>query len=60
MPFKSTMVNWIKEEDWKYTSETLLERQHHPGGALTLPMMILQHFLVLFFSKIEKKYIFYY
>uniref|UniRef100_A0A914M2D2 beta-mannosidase n=1 Tax=Meloidogyne incognita TaxID=6306 RepID=A0A914M2D2_MELIC len=46
MPFKSTMVNWIKEEDWKYTSETLLERQHHPGGALTLPMMILQHFLV--------------
>ncbi|CAK5091886.1 unnamed protein product [Meloidogyne enterolobii] len=49
MPFKSTMVNWIKEEDWKYTSETLLERQHHPGGALTLPIMILQHFLVLFF-----------
>ncbi|CAK5113495.1 unnamed protein product [Meloidogyne enterolobii] len=46
MPFKSTMVNWIKEEDWKYTSETLLERQHHPGGALTLPMMILQHFLI--------------
>nr|CAD2139799.1 unnamed protein product [Meloidogyne enterolobii] len=46
MPFKSTMVNWIKEEDWKYTSETLLERQHHPGGALTLPMMILQHFLL--------------
>nr|CAD2196668.1 unnamed protein product [Meloidogyne enterolobii] len=25
MPFKSTMVNWIKEEDWKYTSETLLK-----------------------------------
>ncbi|KAL7078368.1 hypothetical protein ACQ4LE_001961 [Meloidogyne hapla] len=46
MPFKSTMINWIKEEDWKYTSETLLERQHHPGGALTLPMMILQHFLM--------------
>ncbi|KAF7639983.1 Manba-prov protein [Meloidogyne graminicola] len=52
MPFKGTMINWIKEKDWRYTSKTLLERQHHPGGALTLLTMTFQHFSNLPFNSL--------
>jgi beta-mannosidase len=47
MPFRGTMLRWIPPEDWHYMSETLVRRQHHPGGILSLPALIFQHFPVL-------------
>uniref|UniRef100_A0A1I7V3Q8 beta-mannosidase n=1 Tax=Caenorhabditis tropicalis TaxID=1561998 RepID=A0A1I7V3Q8_9PELO len=42
-PLKETMLNWIKESDWEYTSKTMFHRQHHPGGIATNLLMIFQH-----------------
>uniref|UniRef100_A0A8R1HHX4 Beta-mannosidase n=1 Tax=Caenorhabditis japonica TaxID=281687 RepID=A0A8R1HHX4_CAEJA len=42
-PLKETMLNWINESDWKYTSKTMFHRQHHPGGIATNLLMIFQH-----------------
>lgn len=42
-PMKETMLNWINESDWEYTSKTMFHRQHHPGGIATNLLMIFQH-----------------
>lgn len=47
MPLRGTMLRWLREEDWRYSSETLTRRQHHPFGIVTLPELIFQHFSVI-------------
>ncbi|CAO4387518.1 unnamed protein product [Caenorhabditis nigoni] len=42
-PLRETMLNWINESDWEYTSKTMFHRQHHPGGIATNLLMIFQH-----------------
>ena len=37
LPLRGTMLRWINATEWAYNSETMVHRQHHPGGVLLLP-----------------------
>ncbi|CAG9536745.1 unnamed protein product [Cercopithifilaria johnstoni] len=45
-PRKETMLKWLNETDWSYTSEGMRRRQHHPGGFLAQLSMIFSHFKI--------------
>lgn len=45
-PLRSTMLNYIPEKEWFYTSRLINLRNHHPFGTVTLPLMLSQHFSV--------------
>ncbi|KAL4003102.1 Glycosyl hydrolases 2 TIM barrel domain family protein [Acanthocheilonema viteae] len=45
-PRKETMLKWLNETEWSYTSEGMRRRQHHPGGFLAQLSMIFSHFKI--------------
>ncbi|MCP9259501.1 Beta-mannosidase [Dirofilaria immitis] len=45
-PRKETMLKWLNEADWSYTSEEMRRRQHHPGGFVAQLFMIFSHFKI--------------
>ncbi|VDK68088.1 unnamed protein product [Litomosoides sigmodontis] len=45
-PRKETMLKWLNETDWFYTSEGMRRRQHHPGGFFAQLSMIFSHFKI--------------
>uniref|UniRef100_A0A915PW02 beta-mannosidase n=1 Tax=Setaria digitata TaxID=48799 RepID=A0A915PW02_9BILA len=45
-PRKETMLKWLNDSDWSYTSEKMRHRQHHPGGFLTQLSMVFSHFRI--------------
>ncbi|KAK6101607.1 Glycosyl hydrolases 2 TIM barrel domain family protein [Brugia pahangi] len=45
-PRKETMLKWLNETDWSYTSKAVRRRQHHPGGFLAQLSMIFSHFRI--------------
>ncbi|VIO91626.1 Uncharacterized protein BM_BM2542 [Brugia malayi] len=45
-PRKETMLKWLNETDWSYTSKAMRRRQHHPGGFLAQLSMIFSHFRI--------------
>lgn len=47
------MLKWIEPSEWKYGSKTLNMRQHHAGGVLNMYNMLIQHFGVLNFYKLQ-------
>ncbi|VDP11408.1 unnamed protein product [Onchocerca flexuosa] len=49
-PRKETMLKWVNETHWSYTSEEMRRRQHHPGGFLAQLSMIFSHFKIEYVS----------
>uniref|UniRef100_A0A0R3RQR5 Beta-mannosidase n=1 Tax=Elaeophora elaphi TaxID=1147741 RepID=A0A0R3RQR5_9BILA len=45
-PRKETMLKWLNETDWSYTSERMRRRQHHPGGFFAQLSMVFSHFRI--------------
>ncbi|VDN07595.1 unnamed protein product [Thelazia callipaeda] len=45
-PRKETMLKWLNESDWSYTSKGMQRRQHHPGGFIAQLLMIFAHFRI--------------
>uniref|UniRef100_A0A1I7VT16 beta-mannosidase n=1 Tax=Loa loa TaxID=7209 RepID=A0A1I7VT16_LOALO len=45
-PRKETMLKWLNETDWSYTSKGMRRRQHHPGGFLAQLSMVFSHFKI--------------
>ncbi|KAK0419319.1 hypothetical protein QR680_014081 [Steinernema hermaphroditum] len=43
-PLKHTMMQYINESQWFYTSSDMLHRQHKPGGVLTVLKQVFDHF----------------
>lgn len=43
-PLRSTMLNYIPESDWHYSSRLINLRDHHPGGVITMLIMMSEHF----------------
>ncbi|KHN80300.1 putative beta-mannosidase [Toxocara canis] len=43
-PRKETLLHYLNQSEWYYTSRELIARQHHPGGVFSLITMIFSHF----------------
>uniref|UniRef100_A0A914PVZ6 Beta-mannosidase n=1 Tax=Panagrolaimus davidi TaxID=227884 RepID=A0A914PVZ6_9BILA len=44
IPSRDTLLSYIKESDYYYSSKSFLDRQHHTGGVTTLLSMTFSHF----------------
>uniref|UniRef100_F1L431 beta-mannosidase n=1 Tax=Ascaris suum TaxID=6253 RepID=F1L431_ASCSU len=46
LPRKETLLHYLNESEWYYMSKGMINRQHHPGGVLSLITMIFSHFRI--------------
>ncbi|CAI4230324.1 unnamed protein product [Auanema sp. JU1783] len=44
LPFRRTMLKYLPQSDWYYSSPNFFHRQHHPGGVATNLAVVYTHF----------------